>query len=102
VGARAFASSQALGRDVLLRAPVRWPRPSRLGAPLHVDGRRAAAGALALGLETVGALLEHLPGESREARTIAGLQPGEQATVAVAVRAIATRPVRRTCPCMGE
>jgi ATP-dependent DNA helicase RecG len=95
VGARAFASSQALGRDVLLRAPVRWPRPSRLGAPLHVDGRRAAAGALALGLETVGALLEHLPGESREARTIAGLQPGEQATVAVAVRAIATRPVRR-------
>jgi ATP-dependent DNA helicase RecG len=35
------------------------------------------------------------PGDSREARTVAALRAGEQATVAVEVRAIAARPVRR-------
>ena len=82
-------------RAELLRAPVRWPRPSRLAAALEVEGKRSAAGARALRLHTVGDLLEHLPGESREARTVAALQAGEQATVAVAVRAISTRAVRR-------
>ncbi len=43
----------------------------------------------------VGELLEHLPRDRREARTIARLQPGEQATVAVEVRAISGRAVRR-------
>ena len=54
-----------------------------------------AAGARALGLESVGDLLEHLPSESREARTVAALRAGEQATVAVTVQAIAARAVRR-------
>ncbi len=35
---------------------------------------------------TVGELLEHLPRDSREARTVAALRAGEQATVAVQVR----------------
>ena len=48
-----------------------------------------------LGLHTVGDLLEHLPSDSREARTVAALRAGEQATVAVEVRSIAARPVRR-------
>ncbi len=49
----------------------------------------------ALGLHTVGDLLEHLPRDRREARAVARLRVGEQATVAVQVRSIAGRPVRR-------
>jgi len=92
---RAFASVEGLGEVELLAAPLRWPRPSRLSSPLEPGGKRIAAGLRALGLETVGELLEHLPVDSREARTVAGLRSGEQATVAVAVRTIAARPVRR-------
>jgi ATP-dependent DNA helicase RecG len=92
---RAFASTAALAREELLSAPVRWPRPSRLEQPLEAPGKRAAAGLKALEIETVGELLEHLPSDSREARAIAALRAGEQATVAVQVRKIAARPVRR-------
>ena len=93
--ARAFASQRALSREELLAAPLRWPRPSRLRAPLESPAKKMAAGLRALGLSTVGELLEHLPSASREARTVAALRPGEQATVAVEVRRIAARPVRR-------
>ncbi|HEY4450251.1 MAG TPA: ATP-dependent DNA helicase RecG [Solirubrobacteraceae bacterium] len=93
--ARAFASRRALSREELLAAPLRWPRPSRLCAPLESPAKKTAAGLRALGLSTVGELLEHLPSASREARTVAALRPGEQATVAVEVRRIAARPVRR-------
>jgi ATP-dependent DNA helicase RecG len=48
-----------------------------------------------LGLATVGDLLEHLPRDRREARTIAELTRGEAATVVVEVRSISSRPVRR-------
>ncbi len=48
-----------------------------------------------LELTSVGALLEHLPRDSRDARTVGGLARGEGATVAVQVRAIAARAVRR-------
>lgn len=54
-----------------------------------------AAGLRALGLTSVGALLEHLPRDSRDARTVSGLCPGEPATVAVQVHSIGARPVRR-------
>jgi ATP-dependent DNA helicase RecG len=54
-----------------------------------------AEGMEVLGLRTVGELLEHLPRASREARTVRDLRGGEAATVAVQVRAIAARPVRR-------
>jgi ATP-dependent DNA helicase RecG len=93
--ARAFASGRALSRAELLAAELRWPCPSRLGAPLEPPAKKIAAGLRALGLDTVGELLEHLPSASREARTVAALRAGEQATVAVEVRRIAARPVRR-------
>ncbi len=74
---------------------MRWPRPSRLEEPLDVPKGKLAEGLRTLGLTSVGALLEHLPRDSREARTVAALKTGEQATVAVQVRSIAARSVRR-------
>ncbi|HEV2785278.1 MAG TPA: ATP-dependent DNA helicase RecG, partial [Solirubrobacteraceae bacterium] len=91
----AFATSHELDRDELLVAPLRWPRPSALAAPLRVTPQKSAEAAQQLGLHTVGDLLEHLPRDRREARTIAALGPGDQATVVVQVRSIASRPVRR-------
>jgi ATP-dependent DNA helicase RecG len=90
-----FATSESLSREELIGAPVRWPRPSRLEVPLEIPTKKMAAGLRALGLHTVGDLLEHLPSDSREARTVAALRAGEQATVAVEVRAISARAVRR-------
>ncbi len=92
---RAFASTRQLERAELIDAPIRWPRPSRLAAELELPAGRVAAGMRALGLHTLGDLLGHLPSDSREARTIAALRAGEQATVAVQVRRIAARAVRR-------
>jgi ATP-dependent DNA helicase RecG len=91
----AFASGTALGDSELSGAPVHYPQPSRLARRLEVDGVKAAQAAAALGLETVGDLLEHLPRDRREARAVAQLAPGEAATVVVQVRSIASRPVRR-------
>jgi ATP-dependent DNA helicase RecG len=79
----------------MLNAPVRWPRPSRLCAALAHKTAKTREGLAALGLDTVGDLLEHMPRDRREARTVADLQAGEQATVLVEVRSIAGRPVRR-------
>jgi ATP-dependent DNA helicase RecG len=93
--ARAFASARSLSRRELIDAPVSWPRPSRLLTPLEVPAKKMAAGMRSLGLLTVGDLLEHLPSDSREARTVGALRAGEQATVAVQVRSIAARSVRR-------
>src|SRR5258708_517554 len=91
----AFAGLAGQQRDALMAAPVRWPRPSKLAASLELVPPRVAEAAAALGLHTIGDLLEHLPRDRREARTIAALQAGEQATVVVEVRSIRTRPVRR-------
>ena len=95
VAPRRFASTAPLEREELIQAPVRWPRPSRLARPLELPSKKMAAGMRALGLETVADLLEHLPSDSREARTVAALRAGEAATVAVEVRAIGARAVRR-------
>jgi ATP-dependent DNA helicase RecG len=92
---RAFAGQRALSREEMFAAAVRWPRPERLREPLGLPAGKLADGMQTLGLTTVGELLEHLPRDSREARTVADLAPGEQATVAVQVRAISARPVRR-------
>jgi ATP-dependent DNA helicase RecG len=92
---RTFASTRRLSRAEMLGAPVRWPRPSRLDDSLDVPHRKLADGLRALGLTSVGALLEHTPRDSRDARTVRDLKAGEQATVAVQVRAIGARPVRR-------
>jgi ATP-dependent DNA helicase RecG len=93
--ARAFASTRGLSREEMIEAPVRWPRPSRLELALEPPAKKMAGGMRTLGLHTIGQLLEHLPSDSREARTVSGLKAGEQATVAVEVRRIAARPVRR-------
>ncbi|MDQ6811962.1 MAG: hypothetical protein M3Z95_08705, partial [Actinomycetota bacterium] len=94
-GVRAFASRRALSASEMSGAPVRWPRPARLGEPLRLPAGKIVEGMRSLGVETVGELLEHLPTDSRAARTVAALRAGEQATVAVVVKAISMRPVRR-------
>ncbi len=98
-GLRAFASERRPTRQEWLAAPVRWPKPSRLQEDLtialDVAPGRMADGLQTLGLTNVGALLEHLPRDSRDARTVSGLKGGEAATVAVQVRTISARPVRR-------
>jgi ATP-dependent DNA helicase RecG len=91
----AFASSDPPEREQLLGAAIRWPRPGRLAAPLRLRGPKAEHAAEVLGLSTVADLLEHLPRDRRQARTVAGLAPGDVATVVVEVRSISSRPVRR-------
>jgi ATP-dependent DNA helicase RecG len=92
----AFASAEPLSEEELGGdGGPRLPRPSRLETPLEVSPAPAAKGAERLGLLTVGDLLEHLPRDSSQARTIAELQRDEVATVVVEVRTITSRPVRR-------
>ncbi len=90
-----FAGARALDHDELRAAPVRYPRPSRLQAPLRLSGPKAEHAAQTLGLLSVGDLLEHLPRDRREARAVAELVPGETATVVAEVRSISSRSVRR-------
>ena len=91
-----FASSEPLtAADLRAEGGPRLPRPSLLAAPLTVTPAPAAKGAERLGLLTVGDLLEHLPRDRSQARTIAELAPDEVATVVVEVRSITSRPVRR-------
>jgi ATP-dependent DNA helicase RecG len=93
---RAFGSDAPLPAAALSASgPPRYPRPQRWNAPLELKPARAAEAALKLGLATVGDLLEHLPRDRSAARTVAGLVPGETATVVVEVRSISSRPVRR-------
>ena len=92
----AFASRESLSdEDLRASDPPRYPRTSKLAAPLEVKPPKAAAAAERLGLETVGDLLDHLPRDRQHARTIGELEPGETATVVAEVRSIASRPVRR-------
>ncbi|HEX3693175.1 MAG TPA: ATP-dependent DNA helicase RecG [Solirubrobacteraceae bacterium] len=91
---RAFATGEPLLPRQLRAAPLRWAQPSRLREPLPGAKGKLASGLSALQLHTVGDLLEHLPRDRREARSVVQLRAGEQATVAVEVRAIAGRTVR--------
>lgn len=91
----AFASSRPLDAEEIETAPVRYPRPSRLAVPVPGSGAKAAAGLASLGLHTVADLLEHLPADQREARTISQLAVGESSTVVVEIKHIASRSVRR-------
>ncbi|MEA2439496.1 MAG: ATP-dependent helicase RecG [Thermoleophilaceae bacterium] len=88
----AFASTEPLEP-----APGTRPSPSRLDTPLEVKPVRAAKAAEALGLETVGDLIEHFPREHtdrREARAIASLSEAEDVTVIAEVRRISSRRAR--------
>ena len=92
---RGLGDGAPLNHEQLIGAPLRWPSEKALAQRPKFGGRKAEEGAEHLGLTTVGALLEHLPRDRREARTVAALVPGEQATVVVEVRSISSRPVRR-------
>ncbi|HET9720592.1 MAG TPA: ATP-dependent DNA helicase RecG [Solirubrobacteraceae bacterium] len=91
----AFAAVTPLQPAELAAAPIRYPAPERLQRPLRTDGPKQAKAAETLGLHTIADLLEHLPRDRRESRSVAELSPGETATVVVEVRSITTRPVRR-------
>src|SRR5579875_1768066 len=91
----AFAATRELTADELAAAPIRYPSSRQLERPLRLSGAKAAQGAAGLGLHSVRDLLEHLPRDRREARSLADLLPGETATIVVEVRRIAARPVRR-------
>src|SRR3954452_13857696 len=91
---RAFASDEQQPVDVPL---LSMPRPSELARELDVKPKRAAAAAQALGLRTVGDLVENFPvrHEDRgEARPIAALSPGEDVTVVAEIRRISLRRPR--------
>lgn len=83
-------------REELLAAPLRWPRPSLLRAPLKLHPRTAEA-AERLGIVDRGTLIEHVPvtHEFRAARRLKDLAPGEEGTVEVELLSIRLRPTRR-------
>ena len=86
-----FSAAEALGADIRS-----IPRPSILEGELEARGK-TAKGLQTLGIATHGDLIEHLPHshrDRRDARTIASLGVGEEATVAVAVRSVAVKPMR--------
>jgi ATP-dependent DNA helicase RecG len=67
-----------------------------LSGPPELNGRAREAAA-ALGIETLGDLLEHLPHahrDRRETRTLADLRLGQEATVAAVVRGVSVRRMR--------
>jgi ATP-dependent DNA helicase RecG len=83
---RAFASDEQQPVDIPL---LSLPHPSELARDVDIKPKRAAAAAEALGLQTVGDLIEHFPfrHEDRgEARPIAALAAGEDVTVVAQVR----------------
>ncbi|MBJ7353592.1 MAG: ATP-dependent DNA helicase RecG [Thermoleophilaceae bacterium] len=82
--------------DQLAAAPIRWPRPSLLRAPLPV-GAKTLEAAERLGIRDLGDLIEHVPvtHEFRAGRQIKQLKAGEEATIEVELRSISLRPTRR-------
>jgi hypothetical protein len=97
-GPWAFGEARALKHEELLAAPLRWPRPQRLQEPLELPGGKATEGMRALGLQTVGDLLEHLPRrhtDRQEVRLIGAVGPEEDATVDVVVKSARVVPSRR-------
>ncbi len=92
-----FAATDELTPEELRGAELRsLPRPSRLAEPVSLPGKAGKA-LVALGIETVGDLLEHLPHAHRDRRDVrlAGeLGVGEEGTVAATVRSVTVRPMR--------
>ena len=84
-----FASTDELTEAEAAAAAIRsYPRPSVLAAPLK--------GLEALGIETLGDLIEHFPHSHRDRsiHDVAELAIGQDATVAVTVRTVAVKPMR--------
>src|SRR5688572_33434095 len=99
---RTFGSGTPLSLPALAAVQLRsLPRPSLLARPLtslEGVGPAAAKHAAKLGIETLGDLLSHLPFDHRDyadARAVAELAIGEEATIAVTVKDSRVRPTRR-------
>jgi len=92
-----FGSSEELSPALVRSAGVRSvPRPSLLARPLAAS-KQLEKGLAALGIETHGDLIEHLPHthrDRRDLRTVAAVGVGEEATVAVTVRDVKVKPMR--------
>ncbi len=99
---RAIGTGTEQDRDSLRAVKLRsMPRPSRLDASIATldgVGPKLAEAAAAIGIETIGDLLWHVPHGHRDradVREVADLRIGEQATVMVDVRSARVRPTRR-------
>ncbi len=96
-----FAGGGETDRDALIAAPVRTPRAGSTEAPLTTlpgVGPKLGAIAAEAGIETLGDLLLRIPHSYRdrsEARPLADLRLGEEATVMVEVRSARLRRTRR-------
>jgi ATP-dependent DNA helicase RecG len=92
-----FAGGEELTPEELRDAPLRsLPRPHALDEAVTLPGTAGKA-LTALGIATVGDLLEHLPHahrDRRDVRRVSELALGEEATVGVAVRSVAVKPMR--------
>jgi len=92
-----FATTDELTPAAALAAGLRSiPRPSRLAEALSERGQ-TAKGLAVLGIATHGDLVEHLPHahrDRREARSLATVELGEEATVAVTVRSVTVKSMR--------
>ena len=99
---RAIGTGDEQDRDSLRAVKLRsMPRPSRLEVSISTldgVGPKLAEAAAAIGIETIGDLLWHIPHGYRDradVREVADLRIGEQATVMVDVRSARVRPTRR-------
>jgi ATP-dependent DNA helicase RecG len=84
-----FATNDELSLAESASAPIRsYPRPEMLAEPVK--------GLDALGIETLGDLIEHFPHSHRDRslQDIASLAIGQDATVAATVRSVAVKPMR--------
>jgi ATP-dependent DNA helicase RecG len=85
-----FAGASKLTEAQLRDAPIHWPRPSVLDAPLKAldgVGPKLVEAAAEAGIATVGDLLLRFPHSHRDRaiEPLAGVEPGRQATVLVEV-----------------
>jgi ATP-dependent DNA helicase RecG len=97
---RRFGSDNESTAAELRDAPVHWPRPSALDAPLTSlsgVGPKLAEAAAEAGIGTVGDLLMRFPHSHRDRTVVpvAELDPGDSGTIRVEVLGNAPRPFRR-------
>ena len=94
---RSFASTQELTPEERVRRAARSSSRARPAGAAAELPRQAGRALEPLGIATHGDLIEHLPHshrDRRDARTIASVGVGEEATVAVTVRSVTVRPMR--------
>jgi len=97
---RAFAGATELTQAQLRDASLHWPRVSALDVSLQAlegVGPKLAETAADAGIATIGDLLSRFPHRHRDRQIVpvAGLEPKQQASIAVEVLGNAGRPFRR-------